>query len=199
MRADDSAARGPAKAGSSRLVNGTSGAPSMSATSEAVKAAGNAFEDRRGRWFDEAARYFEESKTAGQLTSNLYRNLGDAYRHLRRAGDAAHAYEAARAMTEQEVIRNPRSAAFRVRLGLISAFLGEAQRAGFEVSQALAMDADNSAVLREAALAYETLHQRERTLELLRNAPAQLLQELNHQPDVKDLQQDFRFQRLLQK
>ena len=50
MRADDSAARGPAKAGSSRLVNGTSGAPSMSATSEAVKAAGNAFESRRARW-----------------------------------------------------------------------------------------------------------------------------------------------------
>ena len=38
--------------------------------------------------FDEAAKYFEESKASGQRTSNLYRNLGDAYRHLGRSDDA---------------------------------------------------------------------------------------------------------------
>ena len=48
------------------------------------------------------------------------------------------------------------------------------------------MDPENPAVMREAALGYEFVKQREKTLELLRNAPIQLLQELNHQPDVKD-------------
>ena len=61
------------------------------------------------------------------------------------------------------------------------------------------MDPENPAVMREAAIAYEFLKQREKSLELLRNAPVQLLQELNHQPDVKDLQQDPRFQQWLQK
>ena len=51
----------------------------------------------------------------------------------------------------------------------------------------------------EAAIAYETLKQRDKTLELLRNAPIATLQELNHQPDVKELQQDPRFQQLLQR
>ena len=153
----------------------------------------------QGERFEEARKYFEESKAAGLQTSNLYRNLGDAYRHLGLAGEAARYYQTARSMTEEEVIRNPRNAAFRVRLGLIAAFLGDAQRAGFELSQAIAMDPENPAVMREAAIGYEFLKQREKTLELLRNAPAQLLQELNHQPDVKELQQDPAFQRLQQK
>jgi hypothetical protein len=84
-------------------------------------------------------------------------------------------------------------------LGLLSAFLGEAQRAEFELSQAMAMEPENPAVMREAVIAYETLKQREKTLELLRNAPGPLLEELSHQPDVKELQQDQRFQKLLNK
>ena len=107
--------------------------------------------------FEEARKYFEESKAAGLQTSNLYRNLGDASRHLGLAGEAARYYQMARSMTEEEVIRNPRNAAFRVRLGLIAAFLGDAQRAGFELSQAIAMDPENPAVMREAAIGYEFL------------------------------------------
>ena len=37
--------------------------------------------------------------------------------------------------------------------------------------------------------------QREKTLDLLKNAPVPLLQELTHQPDVRELQQDSRFQK----
>ena len=149
--------------------------------------------------FEEAARYFQESVDFGQPTPTQYRDLGDAYRHLGRSADAAGAYRTGLAMTEKEVIRNPRDAGFRVGLGLLSAFLGEAQRAEFELSQAMAMEPENPAVMREAVIAYETLKQREKTLELLRNAPGPLLEELSHQPDVKELQQDQRFQKLLNK
>ena len=149
--------------------------------------------------FAEAAKYFEDSLASGPPTSNSYRDLGDAYRHLARGGEAAEAYRAGRTLAEQQVARNPRNAGFRVRLGLFSAFLGEAGRAEFELSQALAMEPENPAVIREAAIAYETLRRREKTLELLKNAPAPLLQELSHQPDVKELQQDPRFQQLLHK
>ena len=53
-------------------------------------------------------------------------------------------------------------------------------------------------VLREAAITYEVLHQRDDTLRLLRNTPRRLVEELSHQPDVKDLQKDPRFQEILQ-
>ena len=45
---------------------------------------------------------------------------------------------------------------------------------------------------------YEVLHQREEALQVLRRAPRGLLSELSRQPDVKGLQQDSRFQELIQ-
>ena len=77
-------------------------------------------------------------------------------------------------------------------------YLGDARRANFEVSQALGSEPGNAGVIREAVVAYETLHERDKSLQALRNAPAQLFEELNRFPDVKDLQQDPRFQELFQ-
>jgi len=60
------------------------------------------------------------------------------------------------------------------------------------------MEPENAIVLREAAITYEVLHQRNDTLRVLQNAPKRLLEELSRQPDVKDLQRDPRFQKLVQ-
>jgi hypothetical protein len=54
-------------------------------------------------------------------------------------------------------------------------------------------------VIRQAAIGYEALGQRDRTLAILSRAPLSLLEELSSQPDVKGLQQDPRFTELLER
>jgi hypothetical protein len=77
------------------------------------------------------------------------------------------------------------------------AHLGDTRRAASEVAQALAMEPENAIAMRDAVLALEVLNQRDRALEVLRRAPASLLTELSRQPDVKNLQQDARFQSMM--
>jgi tetratricopeptide (TPR) repeat protein len=148
--------------------------------------------------YAKAVPFFEESVASGPPSAIQYRDLGDVYRHLSRDREATKAYRTAVDMAQQELTRNPRDAYSRILLALVSAFLGDSQRALAEASQALAMEPDNAIVTREAAIMYEALHQREDTLRLLRNAPRHVVEELNRQPDVKDLQRDPSFQKLLQ-
>jgi serine/threonine protein kinase/tetratricopeptide (TPR) repeat protein len=148
--------------------------------------------------YAKAVPFFEESVASGPPSAIQYRDLGDVYRHLGRDREATKAYRTAANMAQQELTRNPRDAYSRILLALVSAFLGDSQRALAEASQALAMEPDNAIVAREAAIMYEALHQRIDTLRLLRNAPRHVLEELNRQPDVKDLQRDPSFQKLLQ-
>jgi tetratricopeptide (TPR) repeat protein len=139
--------------------------------------------------FEEAVRYFERSLAMGASDSIQYRDLGDAYRQLRRYKKAVAAYHTGRDLAEDEVARNPRQAFSRVQLGLICAELGDARRAEFEVSQALALEPGNTAVVREAAIAYEALGRHDQALQLLRKAPARTLSELSRHPDMKQLRQ----------
>ena len=129
----------------------------------------------------------------------LDRNLGDAYRQLARPVEAAEAYRAARAKSEEEVTTNPRSAIPRVRLALVSARLGDAHRAEFELSQALSTESGNTAATSDVVQVYEVLKQRNKSIEILRQAPRYVLDEISRQPDLKELRQDRRFQELLQK
>jgi tetratricopeptide (TPR) repeat protein len=101
-------------------------------------------------------------------------------------------------LAEAEVARDPRRALSRVFLGMIAAQLGDRRRAEAELSQSLALEPDNSTVIRQAAIGYEALGQRDRTLTILSRAPSRLLEELSHQPDMKGLQQDARFAVLLE-
>ena len=101
-------------------------------------------------------------------------------------------------MAQDEITRNPQQADSRVLLALVSARLGDSSTALFEARQALSFEPENAIVMREAVLMYEVLHQREEALRVLRRAPRGLLGELSRQPDVKGLQQDARFQELIQ-
>jgi tetratricopeptide (TPR) repeat protein len=148
--------------------------------------------------YAQAARFFEESVASGSPSAIRYKDLGDVYRHLGRNREATKAYRSARDMAQDEVARNPRDAHSRVLLALISALLGDAPVARFEASQALSFEPENTTVMREAVFMYEVLHQREESLRVMRRAPRWLLGELNRQPDLKDLQQDTRFQELIQ-
>jgi Flp pilus assembly protein TadD len=149
--------------------------------------------------YTEAAPFFQESVTSGPPSAIRYRDLGDVYRHLGRNQEAGDAYRSARDAAQDELTHNPKHADSRILLALVCAFLGDSRRAQAEAAQALAMEPENAIVLREAAITYEVLHQRDDTLRVLRNAPKHLLEELSLQPDVKDLQKDAHFQELLQR
>ena len=149
--------------------------------------------------YTKALPFFEESIASGPPSAIRFRDLGDVYRHLGRATEAATAYRSARDMAQDALTRNPRQANSRVLLALVLAFLKDARRAESEASQALAIEPENAMVMREAVITYEALHNRDTSLRLLANAPRPLLEELSHDPDVKDLQQDTRFVALLQK
>ena len=148
--------------------------------------------------YAEACRFFEESVASGTPSAIRYRDLGDVYRHLGRSRESTKAYRLARDMAQDEITRNPQQADSRVLLALVSARLGDSSTALFEARQALSFEPENAIVMREAVLMYEVLHQREEALRVLRRAPRGLLGELSRQPDVKGLQQDARFQELIQ-
>jgi len=148
--------------------------------------------------YTDAVRFFEESIASGTPSAIRYTDLGDGYRHLGRSREARKAYLLARDMAQDEVTRNPRRADSRMLLALASALLGDSSAAQFEASQALALEPENAIVMRDAVLMYEVLHRREESLRVLRRAPRWLLGELSRQPDVKGLQQDSRFQELIQ-
>jgi Flp pilus assembly protein TadD len=149
--------------------------------------------------YADAVRFFEESLAMGKTPSaTRYADLGDGYRHLARTREARKAYGLARDMARDEVTGNPRDAASRGLLAFLYALLGDSSEAQFEASQALSLEPENAIVLRDAVLMHEILHQREEALRLLQRAPQSLLAELNRLPDVKSLQQDPRFQELIQ-
>ena len=82
-------------------------------------------------------------------------------------------------------------------LAYLSASFGDRRRAESEVAQALQLspaDADTRFI---AAITYEALGQRDRTLDLLASFTPELLADLNRWPDVADLRKDARFQQLL--
>jgi tetratricopeptide (TPR) repeat protein/predicted Ser/Thr protein kinase len=149
--------------------------------------------------YSEAARLFEKSLAGGSRTATRYRDLGAAYQHLGQKQEALSAYRAGRVIAADEVAHSPRRAASRALMALLSGYLGDSTTALFEITQALETEPENVSVKRYAVFTYEAIHQRGKTLEVLHDAPAHLLQELNRQPDLKDLRQDARFQELIQK
>src|SRR5262249_45702756 len=142
--------------------------------------------------------YFERAVAFDRPTVIRYANLGDAYRHLGRAREAADAYRKAMDLAEADVARNPRQGLSRVFLGMVAAQLGDRRRADAELSQSLALDRNVATVMRQAVIGYEALGERDAALAILSRAPNNVLKELSSQPDVKDLQQDQRFKSLLE-
>jgi len=149
--------------------------------------------------YPEALHFFQESARQGAPSAVIYRNLGDAYRHLSRPREASDAYRAAQVKSEEEITTNPRAAIAQARLALLSALLGDARRAEYELSRVLSTESGNTAMISDAVKTFEVLKLRDKSIELLQPAPRYLLEELNRQPDLRELQQDRRFQQLMQK
>ncbi len=147
--------------------------------------------------FAEAAELFERSLQAGPPTATEYCNLGDAYERLGRKRESMEAYQKALGLAEADVTLNPRQAYLRAILASIAAGLGDANRAQFELAQALQMDPQNIRVLRQAVETYELLKDRDKALAVVRQSPKSLVADLGRNPLLGSLQKDPQFQALL--
>jgi Flp pilus assembly protein TadD len=147
--------------------------------------------------YDEAGQYFAKCLTVDPPTAMRYANLADAYRHRGLARQAASAYGTAEGLAKSDVERNPSDPSARSLYAYILAQLGNNTLANHEIDQALVMGPGNAEVMRDAAMVFEVLGEREKTMKVLGEAPFRLVDELNHMPEVRNLQQDPKFQELL--
>jgi Flp pilus assembly protein TadD len=116
---------------------------------------------------------------------------------MNRTGEAAGAYRQGLELVRRALLDNPSDGYARSLAGYFAARLGDAAGGELEIGQALRFAPQDVKVLRIAVLTYETLRQREKALALLRNAPPDLLRELDRQPDMADFRLDPRFQQLV--
>ena len=151
------------------------------------------------RRFPEGVPYLERVIALGHPGHNDYMTLGKLYHFAGRENEARAAFRTGRTLAEQAITANPRGAIARAHLALFSAYLGEPDRARYEIAQAVQMSADDSAVLRTAAEVYELTGEHEKALATLQQAPRPLLEDMNRSPESENLQRDPRFQELLKK
>ena len=133
----------------------------------------------------------------GPESYQLWFNLGVAYRHLRQQAESTRANRRGLELAEKVMARDPRNGRVRAQLAVLCAALGDRSRAESEIVQALQLSPDNADARWAAAVAYETLRDRDKTIDVLESAPAGVLADLNHWPDVADLHKDPRFLKLL--
>jgi len=124
-------------------------------------------------------------------------NVGDNFRRTHQPKQAQRMYRRALNLTQQEVSRSPQDAYVRAFVAYLFARLGQNGRAEYEISQSLQTPPADAQVLRVAALTYEALGKRQRTLSVLKDAPRSLIADLSRQPDVAGLRTDSRFTALL--
>jgi serine/threonine protein kinase/tetratricopeptide (TPR) repeat protein len=123
-------------------------------------------------------------------------NLGDSYRRLGRAADAAAAYRSGMDLALVELKQNPRRGYTRAFAGYFAARLGDRARAQDEIAQALQFSPGDGKVIRRAVLTFQALGLTGRALDVLANATPELLQELGRHPDLAEFQRNPRFVQL---
>ena len=141
-------------------------------------------------------------KRAGDLAPNNYlvwMNLADACRRTNVPGVVQQAYTRALQLTRQEIERNPQNAYVRGCIAYLLARLGYPEEAEHEIRQSLALPSANADTRRMAVRTYECLGRRKQTLEVLKDAPRTLLEEIAEFPEMKNLRQDPGFIELLTK
>lgn len=145
----------------------------------------------------EAVDYFNRAIKLDPSEYLYLLNLGDSNWRLGRRGDAHAAYRKAMELALSELNDNPRLGRTRAFVAYFAARLGDRKRAEDEIDQALLFSPGDNNIKRRAVLTYEALHERDRSLAVLRTTTPEMLRELNSQPDLADLRQDPRFQQLV--
>ena len=131
----------------------------------------------------------------------LWRNLGDSYRQLpSRASDASAAYQKALEAAMDELSVNPNSTEVLSGIALYDAHLGRRKDAETFIGKALKLAPKDSDVLFTSALVYEIIGNRNRALEAIDLAvkSGYSVEDVAHEPELRALRSDSRYQRWLQ-
>lgn len=150
------------------------------------------------RYADAIAQY----KRSVEMAPNDYISwidLADDYRRIGDQKDSIQSYRRALQLSRQQVLANPQDGEARGFVGYVLARVGEEQQAEYELHQALQIPPRTAVVCRTAALAYEALRERQKTLAVLEEAPYAVIHDLSQQPDTSDLCRDPRFIQLLKR
>ena len=136
----------------------------------------------------EAAELFEKAVHLSPENALARINLADTQRRLGRAAEAKSNYGRAAAMLDAS-----HEAFDRALLAHVRARLGDAKGARREAGQAVQLAPFDWQVIRWAILCYETLGDRQQSLKLVESAPAEVLEDLKRQPDLKRFSENPRF------
>ena len=120
--------------------------------------------------FEDAARAWEEAARLEPRDPLKQRNLGDAYKHLGRSGDASRAYGQAVALSREKLTVNPRDAAALSMLAVCEAKLGRRGEARRHAAAAVALSPDDADTLYESALVHVLAGELEPALSALERA-----------------------------
>jgi tetratricopeptide (TPR) repeat protein len=145
----------------------------------------------------EAVPYFQRAIKIGPPTSLYYINLGTVLRRASFSRESQQAYRSGLDLAEVALAQNPKDAYEKSCLAYLCARLGDQGRADSEAQQALQLSGGAVNVRWMVALTYEALGQHDRTLAIIQDASASMLDRLNRFPDLADLRADSRFQQLL--
>ena len=147
----------------------------------------------------EAVELYQQGIEKGADSPLSYLNLADAQRRLKRDVEAASAYRTALELGDSDMLEDPRNGLARSSVAYACARLGDTKRAEREIAQAIKFGPNNATVQRLAVQTYETLNQREKSLEILASISPVLLSSLSRLSDLAGLSQDPRFMELLTK
>jgi eukaryotic-like serine/threonine-protein kinase len=145
----------------------------------------------------EAINYINKALSRYPQRHLWWMTLGIAYRRTNQPAESERANRRGLDLAESEAAHDARNAVVLARLAYFCARLGDRRRAESEVARALQIAPNNAETRFAAALTYEALSQRKRTLEVLYFAPTEVLTDLSRWPDVADLSKDASFQQLL--
>jgi tetratricopeptide (TPR) repeat protein len=145
----------------------------------------------------EAIGYFERALRLDARNYDSWMYLAIAYRRAMLPAKSMMANLKGRELAEQDIERNPRKGSSRYFMAYMCARLQDRQRAESEIAQALQLSPGDANTLWMAALTYEALGLRDRTIEILKHASPGVLADLSRWPDVADLKKDPSFVRLL--
>jgi serine/threonine-protein kinase len=150
--------------------------------------------------FAEAAQHYEQALTLDSLDYQVWGNLAAAYYWAQEAGDSAQkTYRRAAKRAEDRLKINPRDAEVLADLSGYCARLGERRKALSLIKRALHLGRDNVLVMAFAGLTYEETGQRELALKWLGQAlqNGYALSEIEHEPGLRKLLKDGRFQAMV--
>ncbi len=154
--------------------------------------------ERQGR-DAEAAGYYQKAAALEPGNYIDWLNLGDSERRLGRLAEARAAFRKVKELALVQLHQNPQTGHLRAVVAYAELRLGHNSAAEEEINEALHSAPGNSQVIYLAVLIYETLGQRNQTIDVLKGSTPEGIREIEHERDLAALQQDPRFLQLVAK